>query len=183
VAKTPNHMAGINALPRWDRSNPTTYNYDPSVPYDRSDYAAFKRARMERELQTNPYLQNLTAKQRQDFLDGKKVPRGGDVFKQLNRELGNLNKQINKNIHASEDKGKKGPSLSGVKKAAKAGQTLYASAPSTCFSEASWTEGVASLTFANKTQGTWDIEMTLSEWIDFCTGSLGQNFNADWYGA
>lgn len=183
MAKTPNHMAGINALPRWDRSNPTTYNYDPSVPYDRSDYAAFKRARMERELETNPYLQNLTAKQRQDFLDGKPVPQQKvNPFTQLNRELGGLSKQANKNVHANADKGHK-PKLSEVRKAAKAGQTLFAATPSTCFSEVSWTAGVASLTFANKTEGTWDIEMSLDEFLDFTKGSMGQNFNADWYGA
>lgn len=105
-----------------------------------------------------------------------------DAFKQLNRELGQLSKQTNKNIHANADKGN-APKLSEVKKAAKEGRTLFAATPSTCFSEVSWTDGVASLTFANKTQGTWDIEMSLEDFLDFTDGSMGQNFNADWYGA
>jgi hypothetical protein len=104
-------------------------------------------------------------------------------FDDVDRELKKLSKQINKNLHADEDKHKKKPKLSEVRKAAKEGRTLFAATPSTCFSEVSWTDGIASLTFANKTQGTWDIEMTLDEFLDFTDGSMGQNFNADWYGA
>ena len=40
----PDHMAGINALPRWDPSNPTKYAYDPKN-YNAADYEAFKQAR------------------------------------------------------------------------------------------------------------------------------------------
>jgi len=59
------------------------------------------------------------------FLQNKPMPGNkpiGDVFGQLTRDLGKLDKQINRNLHASEaDKSKKGPSLSAVKKAAKEG--------------------------------------------------------------
>ena len=40
------HMDGINALPKWDRNNPTSYSYDPAN-YNAADYAAFKQARMD----------------------------------------------------------------------------------------------------------------------------------------
>jgi hypothetical protein len=46
----PDHMKGLNALPRWDPSDPTKYNYDPKN-YDPNDYAKFKQARAERDQQ------------------------------------------------------------------------------------------------------------------------------------
>ena len=122
------------------------------------------------------------------FLQNKPMPGNkpiGDVFGQLTRDLGKLDKQINRNLHASEaDKSKKGPSLSAVRKAAKEGRTLYASQPSTCFTEVSWTDGVCTFSFAHKTVGDWDVEMELDDFIELCSEpSLGQAFNRDWYGA
>jgi hypothetical protein len=115
------------------------------------------------------------------FLKGKPMPPNKpvpDVFKKLNKELAGLDKQINKNIHASEGKGKK-PSRSQIERAAQQHRVLYASAPSSCFSEASWQDGVLSLTFANKAVGTWDYEgVSLADFMDFAqSGSLGGWFN------
>jgi hypothetical protein len=46
----PDHMQGVeNAVPKWDASNPTSYNYDPKN-YDPADYAKFKEARREANL-------------------------------------------------------------------------------------------------------------------------------------
>lgn len=180
MAKTPDHMAGINALPRWDRSNPTTYSYDPSN-YDRNDYAAFKQARMQRELETNPYMQNLTAKQKQDYLDGKPV-KLGDPFKELNKKLNReINQAIQEKVNEALGKGKHGGKIaktkSEVRKAAAAGETLYANVDSTCFSELSWTDGVATGTFWGPKAGTWDWPCDLETFIEWTSGSLGEFFN------
>jgi hypothetical protein len=88
-------------------------------------------------------------------------------------------------------KSKHGPTEGQIRKAAKNGETLVATTPSDCFVNVEWTaisddgeDGVCSLTFAHKTQGTWDIEMSLDEFLEFShADSLGQAFNADWYGA
>lgn len=122
------------------------------------------------------------------FLQGKPMPPNkpsGDVLGKLNLDLAKLNKQINQNIHASEADNKKEPKLSEIRKAAKEGQTLFASQPSTCFTEVSWTDGVASLTFAHKTVMTVDIEMDLDEFLDFAHApeGMGARFNSDYYGA
>jgi hypothetical protein len=122
------------------------------------------------------------------FLQNKPMPGNkpiGDVFGQLTRDLAKLDKQINANIHASEgDKKKKGPSLSAVKKAAKEGRTLYASQPSTCFTEVSWTDGVCTFSFAHKTIMDVDVPMDLQEFLDLASEpSLGQAWNRDYYGA
>jgi hypothetical protein len=74
--------------------------------------------------------------------------------------------------------GKKKPSLSEIRKAAKEGKTLVASLPSSCFSELTWTDGVATGTFINKTAGVWDWDCTLEEFLEWSqSGSLGEFFN------
>lgn len=124
---------------------------------------------------------NVTA-----FLNNQPMPGNAplpDPFAKINRDLKTLDKQINANIHASEAN-KKPPSMSAIKKAAKEGRTLYASQPSTCFTEVSWTDGVCTFSFAHATVGDWDVEMSLSDFIALASEpSLGQAFNRDWYGA
>lgn len=100
--------------------------------------------------------------------------------------LGPLNKEVadtvkNRNRHASNKNATSDRSK--IAKAAAEGQTLYSATPSSCFSEVSWADGIATLSFANKTQMTIDVSMTLSEWLDFCSGSMGENWNRDWYGS
>jgi hypothetical protein len=108
----------------------------------------------------------------------------GDVFGKLTKELASLNKSINQNIHASESGKKKGPTKSQIQKAADDGRTLYATQPSTAFTEVSWTSGVCTFSFAHKTVGDWDVEMTLDDFLDLSAEpSLGVAFNRDWYGA
>lgn len=149
----------------------------------------WQRQRLQQEVDTGRVKRTANV---DAFLKGKPMPGNKplpDVFGQLTRDLAKLDKQINRNIHASEANNKKGPSLSAVKKAAKEGKTLYAAQPSNCFIEVSFTgdadgNGVCSMTFAHKTEGTWDVEMTLDEFLDFAKAdSLGGYFNQFLYGA
>jgi hypothetical protein len=152
--------------------------------YSKAQRDEWQRGRIKSELERGAYqsTQKIDA-----FLGGKSLPKGKpqpSPFDKINRDLGNLNKQINQNIHASEAT-KKRPSKGTIQRAAAAGKTLFASQPSTCFTEVSWTDGVASLTFAHKTVMTVDIEMGLSEFLDFANADegMGRRFNNDYYGA
>lgn len=108
-----------------------------------------------------------------------------NLNKQMDRDFKKLQRDIAGNMKASEaSERKKNPTISEIRNAAAAGQTLYASTPSDCFVEVSWTDGVCSVTFRHKTQGTWDVPMSLSDFLDFARApSLGQYFNAELYGA
>lgn len=153
--------------------------------YSKAERDEWQRQRIRGELASGRIK---STPQIEAFLQGKPMPPNkpiGDVFGKLNRDLAKLDKQINQNIHASETDNKKGPKLSEIQKAAKNGQTLFATQPSTCFTEVSWTDGVVSLSFAHKTVMTVDIPMGLSEFLDFANAEegMGARFNSDYYGA
>lgn len=153
------HMDGINSLPRWDPSNPTTYNYDWRT-YDRADYAKFKQARL-------------------DFIAKRDAGKPS-----LEQAMKNLNQTIKQTIgdKLAEEMGekKKKPNLSEIRKAAKEGKMLSASLPSTCFSELTWQDGIATGTFINKTAGDWSWECDLETFIEWVqSGSLGEFFNEE----
>ena len=99
--------------------------------------------------------------------------------------LKKLGEDINRNIHASEgDKQKKGPTESQVRKAAKEGKVLYASAPSVCFTELSWQDGLATFTFAKGGgDGTYSIEMDVEDFMAWASDDLGRTYNDVWKGA
>ena len=68
MAKTPNHMAGIDSLPKWDPSNLAAgYRYVPGS-YDPADYQQFKQARLAAQ-----------AKQKQ--------PTNADLSKSLSKQI------------------------------------------------------------------------------------------------
>jgi hypothetical protein len=59
-----------------------------------------------------------------------------------------------------------------------AGATIVANQPSTCFDNLEWTDGIATASFANKTVGDWDYEMTREEFLEWAqSDSLGEYFN------
>jgi hypothetical protein len=59
-----------------------------------------------------------------------------------------------------------------------AAATIIANKASTCFDNLEWNDGVATATFANKTTGDWDYEMTREEFLEWAqSDSLGQYFN------
>src|ERR1700761_4447721 len=100
-------MKGIDSLPKWDRANPTTYAYDWRN-YDPADYAAFKAAKQSRQ------DRNIGRPARQQAIQ-KRI---SDVLK--------------KN-YAKRQEGKPQPTREQINEAAKAGKTLRADLPSTCF--------------------------------------------------
>lgn len=134
------------------------------------------------------------SQQRRDFLrsqldkriaESKAQGYGTATFPDMNNELSKLNKQINANIHASEASNKRQPSMSAIKKAAAAGQTLFASQPSTCFTEVSWTDGTCTVSFAHKTIGDWSFPLSLDDFLDFANApeGLGSYWNSELYGS
>ena len=150
----PSHMDGINNLPRWDPSNPTTYAYD-SRNYDPQDYAEFKEARQKFG------EQQLKAER----------ARSEDVMKEVNKAIRDTIQGDNK---------KKGPTRGQVESAAKAGKTLYADGlSSSVFAALSWRKGVATAEFFRGGDLIYTYEMSLSDFLDWAEAeSAGAFFNA-----
>lgn len=152
------HLDGINSLPRWDPNNPTKYAYDWRN-YDASDYAAFKQARLDAEAK-----RAAAAK-----------ARSKEVLKEANKAIRD---KIKETKH-----GGKNASLAEVKSAAKAGKRLYANVDSTCFDELSWvadkdgdgTTGTITGWF-HHSPGPYSGPCDLDEFIDACSGSLGEAY-------
>ena len=150
----PSHMSGIDALPRWNSANPTSYNYDPKN-YSAADYQAFKEARAAFG------QQQLKAE----------LARNKQVMKEANKAI----KQT-----ISEEQKKQGPTRDEIQKAAKAGKTLYANMPSSCFASLSWHKGVATMEFYRGGAIVYDEPMSLANFLDWAAAeSLGQYFNAE----
>jgi hypothetical protein len=152
MAKAPDHMAGINALPKWNPANPTSYAYDPAN-YDPADYADFKAARL--------------AKQGSGKTARKKAT------------TANVSKFLKDRYHAKQQ-GNALPNRDDIDKAAKAGHTLRADLPSTCFESVTWKDGIVTGTFYRGGAIVYDGEMDLDEFIDFASSdSLGEWYNAN----
>jgi len=135
------------------------------------------RARMRANLERNIAESKSKGYGKADF---------SDLLKPLNQKAKEtLANKIAENMRQSE--GKKKPTKGEIKKAAKAGKVLVASLPSTCFSELTWQatsddgmDGIATGTFINKTQGTWDWDCDLETFLEWTqSGSLGEFFNAE----
>ena len=59
-----------------------------------------------------------------------------------------------------------------------AAASIVANQDSTCFDNLEWNDGIATATFANKTAGDWDYEMTREEFLEWAqSDSLGEYFN------
>jgi hypothetical protein len=161
------HMDGINALPRWDPSNPTKYSYDPKN-YNAADYEAFKQAR----LAFGQQQMKATAE------------RNKQIFK-------DVNKAIKDKFNAEKKKlasGQKRLTLDEIKSAAKAGKTIHADAASECFYSLSWradpdgdgTDGVAHAEFNKRNpNGGYDYDVDLDTFLEWASDSLGEFFNAE----
>ena len=155
------HMDGLNSLPRWDPSNPTTYSYNPQN-YNPSDYAAFKEARQAFGKQQS----KATAE------------RNKQIFKEAN-------KAINDKLKEELQPKTKAASRNQVKEWAKAGHTLYADIPSSCFEELKFipdkddpTTGTVVGTFYRGGAITYDGPLDLDDFLDATSGdSLGEWYN------
>jgi hypothetical protein len=167
MAKLPDHMAGINALPRWDPTNPTTYNYDWRN-YDAADYAKFKEAR---QASGQQQLKAAVARNKQIMKDVSKTI--NDKFTEEKKKLASGQKKL---------------TLGEIKKAAKAGKHIYADAASECFYSLSWhadpdgdgTDGTAHAVFNKRDPGDgYDYDVDLDTFLDWASDSLGEFFNAE----
>ena len=160
MASKGSHSAGIDALPRWDRANPVAYNYDPNS-YSASDYAEFKKARLE-------YTQKQKA-----AADKSLKKTLSDFQKFLNNEVKNAGSGNSKS--KSE---KQAPTRKQLREAVAAGKILSADTPSTCFASLTYEDGVAVAEFYHG--GTYEYEMSLDDFIEWAQAdSLGQFFNAE----
>jgi hypothetical protein len=157
MAKFPDHMAGINGLPKWDRSNPTSYSYDPTN-YDASDYAEFKQARIDAQKEQ---LKASAARNKQIMKDASQAIQ--DTLTGEKKKLASGQKRL---------------SLDEIKAAGRAGKTIYADAASDCFYSLSWKDGVAHAEFNKRNpDGGYDYDVDLDTFLDWTTGSLGEFFN------
>lgn len=151
--------------------------------WDKANRDAWQRQRTAQELasgriKSTPALQAFVAGQPMP-----KKPFQAKSFDQINKSLGDkLNQEIKKIIGENMPKhgGKLATSRKQIEQALKNGQTIYANTPSECFVELSYTDGVASATFAHATQGTWTYEMSLDDFLAWAQAdSLGEYFNAE----
>lgn len=160
------HMDGLNALPKWDRSNPKTYSYDPAT-YSAADYADFKQARLDAQAKQEKQTAALSkkiSKDNQKALD--------DFVKDQKQKL-------------SDKEG--GVDRDQIEQWAKSGKRMYADVASDCFAELSWkadpddpTTGTAHAEFVKRNpDGGYDYEdIDLDTWLAWCSDSLGEFFNA-----
>jgi len=164
MSKTPDHMSGINSLPKWDPSNLSKgYSYDPKN-YDRVDYAKFKEARAARDKAANATSQkNLKEAQRRFKTEFNKAVKG-----KVGSEL------------------KNGPTRNQINKVAKAGHVLQADTPSSCFQSVTWRatsddgqDGIVTGTFWRGGALAYSGQMSLDEFLDGfgATDSLGTEYN------
>jgi len=160
------HMDGINALPKWDRSNPTTYSYDPAN-YSAADYAEFKQARLDAQTK-----RQAAAK-----------ARSKEVMKEVNQAIKDKLKEAKQGTQ-------KAVSRDQVKQWAKAGHTLYAAIPSSCFEELKFVPnkddpetGEIVGTFYHGGSLTYSGPADLEDFMDAVAGgSLGEAYaNAKWF--
>ena len=161
------HMDGINALPRWDPSNPTKYNYD-QFNYDPADYLAFKNARQAFGQQQ---LKSALTRSQQIIKDANKVI--SDKTKSEKQKLASGQQRL---------------TLDQIKAFGKAGKTIYADAASECFESLSWradpdgdgTDGTAHAVFNKRDPGGgYDYDVDLDTFLEWTSDSLGEFFNAE----
>lgn len=146
------HSAGIENLPKWDRANPTTYNYDPAN-YDPADYAAFKQARL-----AKPSNSGATA-------------RKNSIQEMVSQRL--------KENFAAGQQGKKQITRAQINEAVKAHKTLEAQLPSTCFASLTFKDGIATAEFY-RGDVVYEYPMELEDFLDWAkSDSLGEFFNAE----
>lgn len=165
MSKSPDHMAGINALPRWDPNAPTKYNYDSSN-YDPQDYAKFKQAR-----------QAYGAEQIKT-----QAARSKQLMKEINNSIKDKFTEEKKKLS-----GGKNLTRADVNAAAKSGKTIYANVASECFESLSWradkddpTMGTAHAEFNKRNpDGGYDYDVDLDTFLEWCSDSLGEFFNAE----
>jgi hypothetical protein len=161
------HMDGINALPRWDPSNPTKYNYDPKN-YNAADYAAFKQAR---QTFGEQQIKATAERNKQIMRDVNKTIK--DKFNEEKKKLASGQKQLTRGQ---------------IKSAVKAGKTIYADVASECFASLSFRadpdgdgqDGTAHAVFNKRDPGDgYDYDIDLDTFLEWASDSLGQFFNAE----
>lgn len=111
------------------------------------------------------------------FLEGRPMLRAKPhpQFEDINKKLNKLSKEaINK------ARQKAGPTRQEVEDAARQGKQLVATNASDCFDSLTWKDGVTTAVFAKGGgAGTYQYQVTLDEFLEWCAGSLGEYFNAE----
>jgi len=164
MARAPDHMSGINALPKWDPNNLSAgYRYDPAN-YDRADYAKFKEARAARDKAANAKSKASLKEAQQKFA------------KEFSRAIGDKVREA----HAGRTKAK---SRDQINQAVARGKTIYADVPSRCLASLSFHQdkdgnGVATAEFYRGGKIVYDYPMDLDEFLEWASGSLGEYGNA-----
>jgi hypothetical protein len=158
MAKLPDHMRGINALPSVQAYNAAVAAARPAATMDEAR-AASKQLESLR----------LQAMRDKNKLTGKDILGSMDLSKQIKQES------------RKHTPGTKATSLDQIKKAAKAGKTIWADQNSDCFESLSWSQGVAHAVFNKRDPGDgYDYDMPLEDFLDWVSdGSLGEFFNAE----
>jgi hypothetical protein len=127
--------------------------------------------------------QRLAGEQARGLFDNIPKMTGPKPPNPFGRE-GSLSRDLSKQITQESRRhmpGEQAKSLDQIKKAAKAGKTLWADRDSDCFASVSWTDGTCTLEFYRGGSVVYDVEMSLSEYLEFAHApeGLGEFFNAN----
>ena len=164
MANTPDHMAGINALPSMRAYNDalTSARYGA----DRSTRTIEQSRALSKQLET---FRNQAQR---------------DKYGSANLLSRDLSKEL-KQAQQSTRPGEKASSRAQIKQRAKNGATLWADQDSECFASVSWEadddtgeDGTCTLEFWRGGQVVYDVDMTFDEFLEFANSdSLGGYFN------
>jgi hypothetical protein len=155
MPKSPDHMAGINALP-------STQAYKAAVAAART--SATRTPEQRRAV--NDQLESLRMQAMRDRneqfpLESNPFGKHGTLAKSINRQL---QKEVNQRVADSAPKHAR----------------LISEVPSTCLSDLSWKDGVAEYSFYRGGKIDYATPMSKSEWLDWVSSdSIGAFGNAE----
>lgn len=159
MAKNPDHMSGINALPRT---------------------SSWQQSRLDAEAARGLYGGNRWDGTQWVGPNGQPVARAPKPPNPFGKN-GTLSQQIDKSLKLNAPKVK--PSRDQVREAAKSHKTLVVTTASTCFDSVSFKDGLATFVFARDGY-VWEQSMDVDDFIDdFASGDLlGVTWNDLYHG-
>lgn len=149
MPKSPDHMAGINALP-------STQAYKAAVAAARTSTTRTPEQRRA----VNDQLESLRMQAMRDRneqfpLEGNPFGKKGTLAKSINKQL---QKEVNQRVADSAPKHAR----------------LISEVPSTCLSDLSWKDGVAEYSFYRGGKIDYSTSMSRDQWIDWVSSeSIG----------
>jgi hypothetical protein len=148
MAKSPDHMAGINALP-------STQAYNAAVAAARAGGPrTVEQARAVSKNLEALRMQAMRYRNEQFPLEGSPFGRQGSLAKSINQQLQKAANQ------AVADKAPKH-------------STLVSQVPSTCLASLTWKDGIATAEFYRGGQVVYDFPMSKDQWIDWVSAQEG----------